>query len=379
MATELFTWHTVSDTLNDFKCGLSLAQESGADSLLVLTCSQNNYPEKELNALLTACPLKLFGGIYPMLTLQGDLIQQGAVIIGFRETFDITLFTQLNHVTTESSLEEFITSTLKEKQNFRGQDNFLMFYDAQISNIEGFIDCLFECLDHGISIAGGGAGNLDFVQRHCVFSNSGIHSDAILLVALPRTLNTSVAHGWTTFDEPFLVSEAQGQTVQSLNYQPAYEVYCQTIENTSEYNFDDTDFFDIAKHFPLGIKDINNNIVVRDPILTKNNHLQCFGNIPINSMVYLLEGKVDSLVASTEKAAVTLFSKLSQTTTPITMVFDCISRALFMEDEFEKELNVIAEQCHSGALFGVLSLGEIANSQSGAIRLLNKSIVISSW
>ena len=96
-------------------------------------------------------------------------------------------------------------------------------------------------------------------------------------------------------------------------------------------------------------------------------------------MIYLLEGKVETLVASTEKAAINLFSNLTNTTMPTTMVFDCISRALFMEDEFEKELNVIAEQCHSGTLFGVLSLGEIANSQSGAIRLLNKSIVISSW
>ncbi|TWX66248.1 hypothetical protein ESZ36_15340 [Colwellia demingiae] len=379
MATELFIWHTLSDALSDFKSGLSLAQNSGAESLLVLTCSQNNYPEEELNALFHACPLKLFGGIYPMLTLKGDLIKQGALIVGFKETFDVTLFSQLNQVTHESCLEELITSTLQEKNNFCGQDDFLMFYDALISNIEGFIDCLFEHLDHGINIAGGGAGNLDFIQRHCIFTNSGVHSDAILLVALPTTLNTSVAHGWETFDEPFLVSEAQGQTVQSLNYQPAYEVYCQTIENATAYKFNNTDFFDIAKNFPLGIKDINNNIIVRDPILAKNNHLQCFGNIPINSMVYLLEGNIDSLVASTEKAAVSLLSKLNKTTIATTMVFDCISRALFMEDEFEKELNVIAEHCHSGALFGVLSLGEIANSQSGAIRLLNKSIVISSW
>ena len=379
MGTELFTWHTLSDTLSDFKSGLSLAQNSGAESLLVLTCSQNNYPVEELNSLFNACPLKLFGGIYPMLTLQGDLIKQGALIIGFKEIFDVTLLSQFNQVTSENCLEKLITSTLKEKNNFCGQDNFLMFYDALICNIENFIDCLFEHLDHGINIAGGGAGNLDFIQRHCIFTNSGVHSDAILLVALPRTLNTSVAHGWKAFDEPFLVSEAQGQTVQSLNYQPAYEVYCQTIENATAYKFNNTDFFDIAKNFPLGIKDINNNIIVRDPILAKNNHLQCFGNIPINSMVYLLEGNIDSLVASTEKAVITLFSKLNKTTIATTMVFDCISRALFMEDEFEKELNVIAEHCHSGALFGVLSLGEIANGQSGAIRLLNKSIVISSW
>jgi hypothetical protein len=38
-----------------------------------------------------------------------------------------------------------------------------MFYDALISNIEGFVDYLFEYLDHSINIAGGGTGHLDFI------------------------------------------------------------------------------------------------------------------------------------------------------------------------------------------------------------------------
>ena len=379
MDTELFTWHTQSDTLNDFKVGLTVAKNSGAKSLLVLTCSQNDYPEKELNTLLNTCPIKLFGGIYPMLTLQGSLLKQGALIIGFRENIDVTLFSQLNHASNEGCLEKLITSTLEQKSNFSGHDNFLMFYDALIGNIEGFVDCLFECLDHSINIAGGGAGNLDFIQRPCVFTNQGTHSNAVLLITLPRKLNTSIAHGWSIFQGPFLVSEAQGQTVKSLDYRPAYEVYCQTIESATEHKFNNAEFFDIAKHFPLGIEDINNNLIVRDPILAQDNNLQCVGNIPINSMVYLLEGNTETLISATEQAAVTAFYQHSQTTIATTMVFDCGSRVLFMEDEFEQELDVIARHCPSPALFGVISLGEIANSQSGAIRLLNKSVVISSW
>jgi hypothetical protein len=379
MDSVLFTWNTQSDTLNDLQNGLSLAQNSGAKSLLVLACNQNNYPEEELNSLLRDCPLKLFGGIYPMLTLQDNLIKQGALIIGFKETFDVTLFSQLHHITNEDCLEKLITSTLDKKNNFNGHDNFLMLYDALIGNVEGFIDCLFECLDHSINIAGGGAGNVDLIQRPCIFTNQGIHSNAVLLVTLPTKLTTSVAHGWRILKGPFLVSEAQGQTVQSLDYRPAYEVYCQTIESITEHKFDNTDFFDIAKNFPLGIEDINNNLIVRDPILAHNNNIQCVGNIPINSMVYLLEGDTETLISATEQAAITAFSKDSQTTIPTTMVFHCVSRVLFMEDEFEKELSIIAKHCSSPALFGVISLGEIANSQSGAIRLLTKSIVISYW
>lgn len=378
MNTGLFTWHTHSDTLCDFKHGLTLAQNSGANSLLVLTCSQNHYPEDKLSSLLSACPLTIFGGIYPMLTLQNTLLKQGALIIAFNETFDVTVFSQLHQVSNEDKLEDVITTTLEQKNNYCGHDNFLMFYDSLLNNIEDFIDCLFECLDHGINIAGGGAGSLDFIQRPCIFTNKGLHSNAALLVTLPSKLSTGVGHGWRIFQGPFLVSDARGQTVQSLNYQPALEVYCQAIESASKHRFNSDNFFDIAKNFPLGIEDINDNLIVREPMLADNNHLQCIGNIPINSMVYLLESDTETLISSAEQAAITAFSTTSEITST-SMIFDCISRVLYMENKFEQELDVIAKHCPTSILFGVLSLGEIANSASGAICLLNKSTVISSW
>ena len=378
MNTGLFTWHTHSDTLCDFKHGLTIAQNSGAKSLLVLTCSQNHYPEDKLSSLLSACPLTIFGGIYPMLTLQNTLLKQGALIIGFNETFDVTVFSQLHQLSNEDKLEDVITTTLEQKNNYCGHDNFLMFYDSLLNNIENFIDCLFESLDHGINIAGGGAGSLNLIQHPCIFTNQGLHSNAALLVTLPSKLSTGVGHGWRIFQGPFLVSDAHGQTVQSLNYQPAREVYRQAIENYSEHTFNSDNFFDIAKNFPLGIEDINDNLIVREPISVDNNHLQCVGNIPINSMVYLLESDTKTLISSAEQAAITAFPNASEITST-SMIFDCISRVLYMEDKFEQELDVIAKHCPTPILFGVLSLGEIANSASGAICLLNKSTVISSW
>jgi len=391
MAFESFTWHTKSDALFDFKYGLNLAIDSGAKSLLIFTCQQNNYPEDELNTLLSSCPLTIFGGAYPMLTLKDTLIEQGALIIGFEEDLDVSVFSDLYNLADEEHLEALITSTLEQKNNFSGQDNFLMFYDASINNIENLIDCLFECLDHGINIGGGGSGNLEFTQYPCIFTNQGIHSKAVVLVALAKQLNTSTAHGWNILQGPFLVSEAQGQTVQSINYQPAFEVYSQAIEKSSEHQFNNQDnFYDIAKHYPLGIEDINKNLIIREPISTQNNQLLCGGNIPVNSMVYILGSKKDNLIASTEQAAISVFTGQeniytnkslikNEAASSTTLIFGCVSRELYMEDVFTKELKVIAKHCPTPALFGALSLGEIANCKSGAIRLLNKSIVICSW
>ena len=57
---------------------------------------------------------------------------------------------------------------------------------------------------------------------------------------------------------------------------------------------------------------------------------------------------------------------------------DCISRALFLEHEFELELQAIAEQfTDNHAMFGALVLGEIANSGSGYLEFYNKTTVVS--
>lgn len=379
MDDNLFTWTTDSTSLDELEKGIKLAQINNAQSLLLLTCSDNNYPEQVLNAVLQDSTIPVFGGIYPMITHHGCLIKQGALVIGFYEHLETTVFSTLDQVNDEEALEELINARLAAKNNLVEQDNFLMFYDGLMTNIEDFIDCLFECLDHTITIAGGGAGNLDFIQRPSIYTNIGIQHNVVQLVSLPSKLSTSVAHGWKTFKGPFLASETQGQTVKSINYRPAFEVYSQTIEKEGRYKFNTDNFFDIAKHFPLGIEDINGDFIVRDPILTTNNDLQCVGKVPINSMVYLLKGDFTNLISAAEEAAEEVFIPLKNSAAHVSIVFDCISRVLYMEDEFTKELSAIKAQCHLPSLFGVLSIGEIANNKSGAISLLNKSTVISAW
>jgi hypothetical protein len=379
MSSILFSWHSDSHLITDFEHGLNLAKASGATSLLILACYDNNFTAQQIDPLITTCTLPIFGGIYPKLIFEKQLMQQGCIIIGFQQEIEIKQITKLAKFTSDEQLEEIIEYTLLEQNQITNHDSFLMFYDALITNIEDFIDCLFECLDHQISIIGGGAGNLDFKQQACIFTNQGLLADVIQLVSLQSKLTTGATHGWQILQGPFLVSEANKNTVNSLDYSPAFNAYKEAIESVSNHKFTDHNFFDIAKHFPLGIEDINSQLVVRDPILSYEGYIQCVGNIPVNSMVYLLQGCIGSLVTSAEEAAISATKKNNGNAFSATMIFDCISRVLFLEDSFNQEIDSIAKHCNEQALFGVLSLGEIANSKSGAIRLLNKSTVIGSW
>lgn len=374
----VFTWHSTNDSILGFEHGLKLAQASDAKSLLILACSDNNFTEQQINPMITRCTLPIFGGVYPKLIYKNQVISLGYIIIGFQQTAEVSLITQLSALATDEQLEQSIEEMLHNQSQFTKNGSFLMFYDALINNIEPFVNCLFSCLDNQIKIIGGGAGNLEFKQKTCVFTNQGLLSDVVQLVNLHRKMITSATHGWQILKGPFLVSEAQNQTVKSLNYSPAFNIYKEAIESVSSHTFNDDNFFDIAKNFPLGIEYINNQLVVRDPILTHDGYIQCVGSIPVNSMVYLLKSSIDTLIASAKQAAITATTRVDDGFST-TMLFDCISRFLYMEDAFSQELDLIAEQCSGQTFFGVLSLGEVANNQSGSIKLLNKSTVIGSW
>lgn len=57
------------------------------------------------------------------------------------------------------------------------------------------------------------------------------------------------------------------------------------------------------------------------------------------------------------------------------LLFDCISRQLFLEQDFSKELEGISDALGCNNLLGALVLGEIASGPSGVIHFHNKTAV----
>jgi hypothetical protein len=59
------------------------------------------------------------------------------------------------------------------------------------------------------------------------------------------------------------------------------------------------------------------------------------------------------------------------------VIVDCISRFLFLEEDFEKELiNIKTQFPQNSQFWGVLTLGEIANESKENIEFYNKTCVV---
>jgi len=263
----------------------------------------------------------------------------------------------------------------KQKIRFDLKD-LVVFVDGLSSNIDMFLEKLYEATSLKTNIIGAGAGKMTLKQDDVLFTKDKIIKDGALILMSSWNFSISAKHGWQKIAGPFIANDVDKNILNSLDYRDAFELYKEIVESDSKLIFNKDNFFDIAKSYPLGISKLSDEVLVRDPIAIRSNSLVLVGDMDKNSVVYILKGKKESLIKSAELAAKEAVSAKKN----INGIFivDCISRVLFLEDEFTKELKVIKDSMDKDELemFGVLSLGEIANTNHDYIDFYNKTCVI---
>lgn len=309
---------------------------------------------------------ELIGAIVPFVVFNEDFFNKGLISCDLHEDNNLLLIKDLD------------SFSISDKSFFNSQSLVVM-VDALSSSISAFLDMLFENVPENTQIIGGGAGKMTFEKEPVIFSKDGIYKDAAFIVSLKSKLNIGIENGWEYLEGPFLVTNSYKNVLKTLNFKNAFEVYKQVVEKDSNMKFSDDNFFDIAKSHPIGIIKYDKNIIVRDPIyLDDENNLVLVGDIPKNSTINILKGKTQSLINSSANATKKALSYLESPTQPHSIIlFDCISRAIYLGDNFDKELKEIKKNITPNKnLFGALTLGEIANNGNEYIVFYNKSCVI---
>lgn len=345
---------------NELKNAIDNMTISPDEKLMILVGDKSEAFVPELIAYLNEKEIDFFGGIYAGLLVGNRNFREGYILQKTKPLFSSLVFPHMMRF--KQSPEAFKGCTA------------LVVVDGLSSSMKVLIDTLYDKLGNNVTYVGGGAGFYDLKHRKCVFTKEGLFADALYVCIVENKSHLAVEHGWEKLQGPFFVKESLDNVLMRLEVDSAFEVYKHVIEEEERITLLEEDFFMFAKDHPFGILQRDGSIVVRDPIATNDKgEIICVADIPEGSDVYILKGNADTLLNSSKK--ITAKCPVADGKPYQPYIFNCISRAMFLEERFTEELNNIQKQV-SYILEGALSIGEIATNPDGHIIIHNKSTVL---
>lgn len=316
---------------------------------------------------LQTVDVPVFGGLFPEIIYRGTKHETGAIVCGLTTPPVVTTVHEL------SDPDEEYTAQLDPDLPVDGYETAFVLVDAYATEIERFVESLFRTYSVELNYIGGGAGTLDLEQKPCLFTNDGIVEDSAVVAAVKSPLQLGVKHGWQEIAGPFRVTDADGPRLNALDGRPAFSVYKEIVDSHAATTLTRENFFEVAKAYPFGIARIDGEQIVRDPFeVVDEDGLNCFGDVPEGEFVHILEGQPASLIDAAQQAKTQ--TDADQTESEALLFFDCISRVLYLEDEFQKELARV--KTDETPTVGALTIGEIANDGTGHLDYYNKTAVV---
>lgn len=351
-----------------------MESESTVEGILILTCDGNEFTPDDINGILRKVTTPLFGGIFPGIIQGGKNYEKGTIVVGISKKPDIHIVSGLSNddLDFNQSIDEFTNISGDGKTMF-------VFVDGYSQRISPFIDNLYNTFGTEYSYIGGGAGSinpsaLDMTNTPCLLTNDGVLTDSAILAVSDIECGVGVGHGWHKISGPYKVTETDGTAIISLDWKPAFEVYSQIIKEQSGKEIRSDNFFEIAKSFPLGISRLDSEIIVRDLFTEDKGKMMVATEIPQESFVDILTGNPESIIKAAGKSSEIAMESLSGKRTKTIFLIDCISRALYLGDEYVQEVDAVKQK--DSELIGILSLGEIAHSGTSYMELYNKTCVV---
>lgn len=358
-----------STTLESWRSFLSDLLVEGTQGILLLVGEHTQFDYERLRPLFQEYDVPIFGGVFPGLIYEDVLYAEGVVGCSISQPILLEVIPALD------DFRGFSCETVASN------DSVFILVDGRASNISKFLNNIFETSGSRRGFIGGGAGSLRVQHDHVLFYQETWIDQGAIVVRAKGSIGVGISHGWQPLVGPLVVNSAQGNAVKEINWQRAFPFYQQILLENEQVLVEQGDFFAVAKSYPFGMVKMDGSIIVRDAMeVQADGSMLLIGEIPQNSIIVLLQGEKEKLITTAGDAVQQAFQRYRQFTgerAEHALLVDCISRALFLGEDFSEELREIRKHIpDSVPLFGFLSFGEIASNGDRYLEFYNKTTVV---
>lgn len=347
-----------------------IKEEVGNNTALISIGEHAEINIEELISALNADGVNFIGGIFPKVIFNDVVYDDGIVV---NTLYNVVHMSTIHNISTKDYSIESLEFDQDKKYSL------ITYVDGLTSNISSYLGALYENYGMKTNYFGGGTGSLSLIQKECVFSKDGFFMDAAIFCVMESPSSIGVKHGWKKLEGPFIVTKAEGKTIEEINWESPFDIYKGIVEADANVEFNDENFLDIAKGYPIGVIRQGFDYVIRDPLTVgENGELVCIGDIEENTLIDVMKGDTSSLITSAKDAAEECLIKADKPGTAI--IIDCITRGLHLGDEYVHELENVSKTIHKDhpnvSVGGALTLGEISSFGNGYIEFYNRTIVV---
>jgi hypothetical protein len=325
----------------------------------------------------------LVGAVFPALVESGEFRTQGVWLLRFDSMPFVSLHDNLPHdAAGAAQVAEQIGNQIRAQIKDDQQVTLFLLFDALVPNISTLLDELYLQLANRVHYVGANAGSETFQPMPCLFDNTRIIQNGVLLMLLQPHLGAMLAHGYGAPPRMISATSTEGNRIRQIDWRPAFEVYQELVRAQFGVEVTRENFYQHGVHFPFGIIRANHEVLVRIPVaLEEDGSLFCVGEVPANAVLTLLEApKVDS-----QHTLQTLVQGLTQLHGDLqdseVLLFYCAGRRLHLGLEAAtSELQQFGQLTKATPISGALSLGEIGSSlQWGYPLFHNATLVATRW
>lgn len=237
----------------------------------------------------------------------------------------------------------------------------------------------YEVVGAEMPLVGGCAG--DDLKMDVTYQLFGdlVLRDAVVAAAISSDapIGIGVQHGWRPVGDPMLVTASSGNQVDSLDDQPALDVYLRRLNAPAEAWEDADAFTRFALTHPLGLTRRSGAEVrfVAEADF-ENRSLVCIANLPQGGLAWIMEGDDDSVLEATNGACSDALAALDGQPPIGLLAFDCIARrGVLGSAGIKEEIDRIAMFARGAPVAGFYTYGEIART-TGRQGFHNQTLVV---